>query len=148
MEKRLGYIDIKSSARGVYFYVQRNSSSATRGPSIVRYSIQLLNVGGGMNRSTGIFTAPKHGVYHFDFVGMKFDDISPLTIHLRVNGLRIGESFSGYGPVIVPVTIHSTLRLKSGDRVDVFIDRGSLAFCAISCIHFTGWLLEEDINPF
>ncbi len=67
MEKRLGFIDIKSSAKRVYFYVQRNSSKVTRGPSILRYTIQLLNVGGGMNQSTGVFTAPKPGVYHFDF---------------------------------------------------------------------------------
>jgi len=97
--------------------VQRNSSFVARGPSILRYTTQMLNVGGRMNRSTGVFTAPKHGVYHFDFIGMKFGETDLLAIHLRVNGGRIGKSYTGLGPVIVPVAIHSTLKLKSGDRV-------------------------------
>ena len=144
MEKRLGFIDIKSSAKRVYFYVQRNSSKVTRGPSILRYTIQLLNVGGGMNQSTGVFMAPKPGVYHFDFTGVKVGEMDSLVIHLRVNGVRIGQSFSGFGIAYVPVSIHSTLKLKSGDRVDIFIEKGALASCGDKCIHFTGWLLEED----
>lgn len=145
MEKRLGFLDVKSSARGVYFYVQRNSSSVTRGPSLLRYTVQLLNVGGGMNRSTGVFTAPKPGFYHFDFVGVKPDVMGELIINLRVNGLSIGEFFSTTLPVSVPVAIHSTLKLKRGDRVDIFVVKGALMLCTANCIHFTGWLLEEDI---
>lgn len=145
MEKRLGFIDIKSSAGGIYFYVQRNSSKPTSGPSILRYNTQRLNLGGAMNLSTGVFTVPKAGVYHFEFVGLKNGDIEPLCVSLRVNGVRVGESFTGYGPVVVAVAIHSTLKLKSGDRVNIFIDNGSLTYCSGNCIHFTGWLLEEDM---
>jgi len=123
-----------------------STSNPTKGPLVLRYTLQLLNVGGGMNRSTGVFTAPKHGVYHFDFVGMKFDMLA-LGIYLRVNGVKTAKTFGGIGPVIVPVAIHSTLKLKSGDRVDIFIENGALTNCAEACIHFTGWLLEEDMVP-
>jgi len=69
-----------------------------------------------------------------------------LTIELRVNGVRTGESFYGFGVLQqTPISIHSTLKLKSGDRVYIFIERGSLTSCANICIHFTGWLLEEDM---
>ena len=146
MEKRLGFIDIKSSASGVYFNVQRNNSNATStGPTVVRYDVQRLNLGGGMNPSTGVFTVPKSGVYHFDFIGLKQADLDKLVIILRVNRVRVAYSASGYGPVVVPLAIHSTLQLKSGDRVDIFIETGTLMTLGYFCTHFTGWLLEENI---
>ena len=97
-----------------------------------------------MNGPTGVFTVPKSGIYHLDFVGLKNGAFDQLVIHLRVNGVSVASSFSGFGPVVVPVAIHSTLKLKSGDRVDVFVEKGSLSPCNNNCIHFTGWLLEED----
>ncbi len=149
MEKRLGFLDIKSSASEVYFYVQGNTKVGLKGPAVIHYDVQRLNIGGGMNRLTGGFTVPKSGVYHFDFVGLKFGDMEQLVIFLRVNGVKLASSFSGIGPVIVSVAIHSTLKLKRGDRVDIFIEKGTLAYCRENCIHFTGWLMEEDLpSPF
>jgi len=55
MEKRLGFIDIKPSPNGVYFYVQRNESAENnKGSGVVhynvqRFTIQRLNLGGAMN---------------------------------------------------------------------------------------------------
>jgi len=76
-------------------------------------------------------------------VGLKNGAFDELTIHLHVNKVRMASSFTMFGPVIVPVGIHSTLKLKSGDRLDVFVEKGSIATCN-NCVHFTGWLLEED----
>jgi len=146
-EKTFGFIDVKASPNGVYFYVQRNDSKAilkSKGPGVVRYDVQRLNMGGAMNGSTGVFTVPKSGIYHLEFVGLKNGVFDQLVIHLRVNGVSVASSFSGFGPVIVPVVIHSTLKLSSRDRVDVFVEKGSFAPCDKYCIHFTGWLLEED----
>ncbi len=100
-----------------------------------------------MNGSTGIFTVPKPGFYHFDFIGFKNSALDQLIIYLRVNGEHVASAFSAFGPVVGPIAIHSTLKLKVGDKVDVFIEKGSMAKCSSNnCIHFTGWLLEEDLT--
>ena len=70
-----------------------------------------------MNGPTGVFTVPKSGIYHLDFVGLKNGAFDQLVIHLRVNGVSVASSFTMFGPVVIPVVIHSTLKLKNGDRV-------------------------------
>jgi C1q-related factor len=55
METAIGVVDVKSSP--VYFYVQRNASYSLNGTTIP-FNIERLNVGGGMNITSGIFTAP------------------------------------------------------------------------------------------
>lgn len=98
-----------------------------------------------MNVSTGVFTVPKPGIYHLQFVGLKSGNFDQLVIHLRVNGVNVASSFTGFGPIIIPFNIHSTLKLKRHDRVDVFVEKGSIAHCNNHhCILFTGWILEED----
>jgi C1q-related factor len=60
METAVGVVDVKSSP--VYFHVQRNSTYDIAGITIP-FLIERLNVGRGMNISSGIFTAPKSGIY-------------------------------------------------------------------------------------
>jgi len=59
------------------------------------------------------------------------------------------------GLITAPATFQSTLKLKKGDRVDVWkSNSGTLGDCLVlggeavepPCHHFTGWLLEEDSN--
>jgi len=148
-EKQLGYVAIKSSpiGNGVYFYVQGSNSlcNKLKGPTVLRYYTSKLNstLNGGMDTSTGLFTAPKSGIYHFDFVGLDKADFAPLVIHLRLNDDFIGYSYTGAAPMFSTVAIHSTLRLKKGDKIQIYLEKGTFENCP-SCIHFTGQLLEED----
>ena len=57
-ETRIGYLDVKSSP--VYFYVQRNTNFETKGTPIP-FDVEILNVGGAMNSTSGKFTAPRNG---------------------------------------------------------------------------------------
>jgi len=61
---------VKSSAddAGVHFFVQRNRPWSNEGA--IPFQIEKLNIGGAIDVSTGIFTAPQDGVYHFSFSGM------------------------------------------------------------------------------
>ncbi len=111
-----------------------------------RYDHQVLNVGRAMDLKTGVFTAPKAGIYTFAFSMVKNGfNVEYLDIFLRVNGKKVGHSWAGKGLFSAPAAMQSTLKLKKGDRVDLLKGTGGLhSVCSSFCHHFTGWLLEED----
>ena len=98
-----------------------------------------------MNLATGIFTAPRDGVYHFQFSGVA--DIY-VDINLRLNGANIGVAYADVGNSggVVTASLQSTLQLKSGDRVDIYLVAGTLFDNSNRFSHFTGWLDEEDLQ--
>jgi len=158
-EDRLGFFDVKtisnSPSIGIYFYVQRGNGPTSK-DGVLRFHKEHLNIGKGMNISTGVFTVPKAGIYYFSFSIMKEGFSLPtLHIYLRVNRVKIGVATISSGPITAPATFQSTLKLKKGDRVDVWkSNSGTLGGCTVlggeavepPCHHFTGWLLEEDLN--
>ncbi len=145
-EKVLGYIDVKS-ASGVYFYAQSNGTQLIGGNDVLPFDKTWLNIGGGMNLKTGVFTAPKAGTYAFSFTILKNGHShAPLVVHLRRNGIYIGVSAAGSGFLAMQLSQQSTIKLKKGDRIDLQKgDTGGLSGCNY-CHHFAGWLLEEDLE--
>jgi hypothetical protein len=117
----------------------------------------LVNEGNAMDLASGIFTAPRPGIYFFSFAGTARLSSSSSYVgfysHLYLNGNIIGSSYDQetYAPVDQrsPLTLQSTLNLKKGDRVWVTIDyTGSSTYLADNSYHqthFTGWMLEEEI---
>ena len=80
-ETRMGYLDLKSSP-GVYFYVGRNSDyNSTR--TVIPYEKERLNIGGGLDLTTGIFTAPTNGRYQFNLVAFANGDRSGVQLRLK-----------------------------------------------------------------
>ena len=81
-----------------------------------------MNEGGGLNGSTGVFRAPKSGIYRFLFHGSKdVSQAAELNIHLRVNGVTVGNAFAINSNLFsLPVGVHSVVRLKTGDEVVLF----------------------------
>ena len=153
-EKWIGYVDVKSAP--VHFYVQRNSNFNTAGTPIP-FEFALVNEGNAMDLTTGIFTAPRPGIYFFSFTGLaqypKSESVVSLEVILYLNGEQIGrgwvENKNTDNNQRSPLLVHSTLNLKKGDQVWVAIwgksaevnlyDSGS------HHTHFTGWMLEEEI---
>jgi C1q-related factor len=142
METAVGVIDVKSSP--VYFHVQRNSSYTLDG-STIPFQVEGLNVGGGMNITSGIFTAPKSGIYFFAFSGVKSPPANYLDVNLYHNSNLIsratGINLAGYATA----TLSSTLSLKSGDQISLQLGQGELHGSSSHHTNFNGMLLQEEM---
>jgi hypothetical protein len=154
-QKWIGYADVKSAP--VHFYVQRNSSFSTKNTPIP-FELVRVNEGNAMNLLTGKFTAPRTGIYFFSFTGTgDFFSIAQIGIGLYVNGIQMGsgriQKQNINGHQMAPLSIQSTLNLKTGDQVWVqnyhtptsslvnFLQDNSVEHLT----HFTGFMLEEEI---
>jgi hypothetical protein len=154
-QKWIGYADVKSAP--VHFYVQRNSSFDTTNTPIP-FDLARVNEGNAMNLTSGIFTAPRPGIYFFSFTGMAaFPSSSSsyvaLGVSLFLNGVKIGtgrvEEANTVDNQWSPLTLQLTLNLKKNDQVLVQIYTMStgvkLLDDSLHFTHFTGFMLEEEI---
>jgi len=145
IENKIGYVDVKSSS-GVYFSaISKKNQIADSG--ILLFDKTFLNIGNGMDTSTGVLTAPKAGIYHFSFSVLKEGyALVALLAHLRLNENKLGVVHVGDGLFASQASMHSTLKLKKDDRIDVWIATGKLHYIHKRSNHFTGWLLEEHLE--
>lgn len=132
--------------KSVHFYVQRKTSFRMDN-AIIPFEVDVLNIGEAMDLKSGVFTAPVSGVYHFEFTGTKDKSDKQLDILLEVNGTHVAEAHSsGAVKSTLNLFITVSLRLKAGDRVNLYKSGGVLYDSNAHYTHFTGWLAEQDFT--
>ena len=111
-----------------------------------------------MDATSGIFTAPRDGIYSFHFSGVAYypqsERRSDVVLSLFLNGYAVGSSDTDIGPSTHlsyhTHSLHSTLELKTGDQVWLSIGvlpTGGFLFDNTShYTHFTGHLLQEKYD--
>lgn len=93
-----------------------NEQSLTKGTKVL-FNEVWTNVGNGYNPSSGTFTTPKPGLYHFTAV-VKIQTRKDVRIRLYHNHLPISGSYiDGHG--YKTGTFDVILNLQKGDRVFV-----------------------------
>ena len=118
LENDLGNINVKSVS-GVYFYAQVLGIQSIADNGVILFNKERLNIGGGMNIKSGVFTAPKTGTYAFSFSILKnVFNAASLYIYIRRNSTRIGVVVAGAGLIATPITQQSILMAFSIGRVD------------------------------
>ena len=141
----------------VYFYVQRKDNFSTE-ETPIPFDLERLNVGGAMNLESGIFTAPRDGIYSFSFVGLvvfpKSSSYVYLGVTMYLNGRMIGLGWADESTdddQSETLSLQSTLNLQKGDKIWLQINvmtTGAYLYGG-SFTHFSGWLLEENMSqPF
>lgn len=147
----MGSTEIKVSQ--IYFEVQRNTQ--TSGWGVLKYESEVVNLGGGMSPATGIFTAPRNGIYFFAFSGYSTASIAgenSMDVDLMVGGnihLRATFHPSFDGQHGDSASLQSIVQLKQGDQVFMNIANiyASTLFdnSPFHYTHFSGGLLHEDV---
>jgi len=115
---------------------------------------EYLNLGGGMNINSGVFTAPKSGIYAFTFKGTGGGTDSNFEgygwVYLQRNGVAVAIGYSRNGITATSATlstlsVHGTLKLIKGDTITIRHVEGTIISNVNSYTQFTGSLLEEDL---
>ena len=137
-ESRLGVVDVKTSP--VQFYVQRKDSYWTEKGSVIPWQIEVLNIGNAMNLATGLFTAPQDGYYKFTF---SEDYNKSSQVSLRLNGQNVETALSYNNQD--SASLHSTVGMKKGDQVDLYLNQKGSYDGSHGWSHFTGRLDDQDL---
>ena len=146
VQTTIGFNGVKSTS--VYFYGTRNTPFVASN-SVVTYQIAPLNIGGGFNTTSGIFTAPVSGRYHFSFNAAA--NFAGMHYVLLLNGVQQVSALNGQ-VTTQQAGLQVILNLVPGDQVSVTINFGGIIFdndSNANNMHFTqfiGQLLEQDIN--
>lgn len=137
-----------SDPMSVFFNVQKNVEVSTP-ESIIPFEVEVLNHGEAFSSlKDNCFTAPRSGIYEFTLKGYKSTVLNDLYIALRLNGKPIEFAWADYvrgHKFYSPFVMHSILRVKKGDRIDVYNARGGVLFDdSFKNTHYTGKLLFGD----
>jgi len=114
---------------------------------------EYLNLGGGMNMGSGVFTVPKAGIYAFSFKGLGNAYSSSYAGHGAVDLQRNGAIVAGGYSIISgassntfsTIYVQATLKLNKGDTIVIRHSGGVIHSSSDMHVQFVGTLIEEDL---
>ncbi|XP_030258548.1 complement C1q tumor necrosis factor-related protein 3-like [Sparus aurata] len=145
------YIDDMRASRSAFsFALDKNDSTECLGPfsddAGIVFRHEFLNLGNNYNPMTGIFVAPRAGVYSFSYT-ISSDMKRAACAHLQVNGEIVSEIHGQDGQDSVDSdSVVKAIKLKAEDRVDVILPKGCI-ICSDKKFSntFTGFLLYATV---
>jgi len=119
----------------------------------ITFEKQYLNIGGGMNLNSGVFKAPKSGIYAFTFAAEAIGTSSTPSqgrafVTLNQNGVSVAYSHNHVdisAVAHVTASVHATLKLNVGDEIKMSMPYAGSIGGDSDAIQFMGSLLEEDL---
>ena len=139
-----------SSDSGVHFFVQRDRPTQANTEGVIPFQIEKLNIGGAINTSTGIFTVPKNGVYHFSFSGMMKLGMGKIYVLLRRNmneTIAVAHGDVGANTTISPmISFTATVQLKKNEFISLYkLNNSGILYDSpyFSYTSYTGSLLMD-----
>ncbi|XP_057373213.1 uncharacterized protein LOC130694064 [Daphnia carinata] len=149
----IGFVDTKSSP--TYFYVRKFANYFAKLYTPIPFDDEMMNVGGAMNLTTGIFTTPRTGKYFFTASGSTSFPASSYTILFDIDifkndhsiGISSTDSYSSSSN-LKTFTMQAVVELQKGDEIWLaisFVAQGAFIY-GYDHLHFTGFLLEEAIS--
>ncbi|VDI64755.1 Hypothetical predicted protein [Mytilus galloprovincialis] len=122
----------------VAFSAYRSNSQTLSSREKVIFDGVWTYVGNGYESSTGVFTAPHPGLYHFTAVLMSSDK-KDLSLYLTLNELRMTRSYL-HGDGYKTGTFDVVFNLHKGDTVYIQSDRSQTIFSTSDkYVTFTGY---------
>ena len=131
---------LSSSGARVAFEAVKSSGDSVNG--YITYNSAPVNIGNGMNPSSGEFTAPQAGTYHFSFSALSSVNSGYLTVKVLKNGssmFAIQDGNDNGDQNNISYTWMSTL--DSGDRIKLQVTGHNLHADGDDNIRFNGFLL-------
>jgi len=120
--------------------VLRRSDYDTESTTIP-FETKKFNLGGAMNRQTGVFTAPKKGRCSFSFkTRSKYTSNAHIFLRVNEKDVLYVEGYSDYENM----PISTVLDLNVNDRVYCYLNRGSI-YNNQGGTFFSSILLEADL---
>lgn len=92
METPIGYIDIKSSP--AYCFVQKRPDTYCAHKTPMPFETEITNIGRAIDIKTGVFIAPKPGIYFLAFSGITHNFARGAEINPQLNGINVACGLS------------------------------------------------------
>ena len=127
--------------------------------SVFKYSTTtVVNIGGAMDKSSAVFTAPVAGTYFFAFFGIAHFSIDTGTFYIGFVKKGAADAKTAVvlspdatGESYFPFSFQATYDLGAGSEIAVQLEPGvggnsgsSLRGNSEHYTYFTGYLLEQD----
>jgi len=140
----------------IHFYARVNSGNnkiVLRDLDVIKFDDSLLNLGKAFDATSGVFTAPKSGVYQFflqgAFSSTKYVDNVYFYITVLWNGNAIDYVIFTQNDMHSPRSVVVTSKLTRGDKIQLKYLKSEQnkrieGIVSLNWFMFSGSLLEED----